>query len=73
MKFVFTKHAIDKFSVLGRLGSKITKLKIKETVKDPRWIGVSKHGQQTAMSLMDSRHIVRVSRLRYIGNTLEVE
>ena len=60
MKFVFTKHAIEKFIELEMLGWVITKDKVKRTIKKPRWHGVSRHGQETAMSLVDTKHIVRV-------------
>ena len=58
MKFVFTKHAIEKFIELEMLGWVITKDKVKRTIKKPRWHGVSRHGQETAMSLVDTKHIV---------------
>ena len=60
MKIVFTKHALEKFAVLKRLGWNITKEKVKETIKKPKWKGASRHGQETAMSLVDDRHIIRV-------------
>ena len=60
MKIVFTKHALEKFAVLKRLGWNITKEKVKETIKKPKWKGASRHGQETAMSLVDDKHIIRV-------------
>ena len=61
MKFVFTKHAIkDKLPELERFGWKITKTKVKRIIKNPRWHGVSKHGEETAMDLVDAKHILRV-------------
>ena len=60
MKFIFTKHAIDKFSVLKRLGWKVSKLEIKRTIQNPRWVGISKHGEKTAMSLIGKNHILRI-------------
>lgn len=60
MKFIFTKHAIEKFNELERLGWKVTKTKIKKTILKPRWQGVSRHGQKTAMSLVDRKHIIRI-------------
>lgn len=61
MKFVFTKHAaVDKFEEIERLGWKLTKSKIKKTIQKPKWRGVSRHGQETAMSLVDPKHIIRV-------------
>lgn len=61
MKIVYTKHALsDKLPALKRLGWNISKKKVKETVLDPKWKGTSKHGQETAMSLVDGKHILRV-------------
>lgn len=61
MKIVFTKHAeFDKFPQLERLGWKITKRKITNTIKKPKWLGFSRFGQETAMSLVDKDHIIRV-------------
>ena len=61
MKFIYTKHAIrDKFPALKRLGWKVTKSRVESTVKHPKWHGVSKHGDETAMSLVDDKHILRV-------------
>lgn len=60
MKFIFTKHAIQKFVELENLGWKITRDKIRTTIKRPRWRGASRYGQETAMNLVDRKHIVRV-------------
>lgn len=60
MRFIFTKHAIEKFTELKILGWKITKTKIRGTIRKPRWNGTSRHGQETAMSLVDAKHIIRV-------------
>ena len=61
MKFVFTKHALkDKLPELERLGWKITITKVEKTVRKPRWRGLSRHGQETAMDLVDDNHILRV-------------
>ena len=61
MKFVFTKHSLkDKLPELERFGWKITKTKVKSIVNKPRWRGVSKHGEETAMDLVDDKHILRV-------------
>lgn len=61
MKIIYTKHALkDKFPVLRRLGWNISKTKIEETIVNPKWKGVSKHGQATVMSLVDETHILRV-------------
>ena len=61
MKIIYTKHALkDKLPALKRLGWNISKNEIKETALNPKWKGVSKHGQETAMSLVDIEHILRV-------------
>lgn len=60
MKIVFTKHALEKFAVLKRFGWNITKKKIRETIKKPKWKGTSRYGQETAMRLIDEKHIIRV-------------
>ncbi|KKR78351.1 MAG: hypothetical protein UU23_C0001G0115 [Candidatus Curtissbacteria bacterium GW2011_GWA1_40_9] len=61
MKIIYTKHALkDKLPALKRLGWNVSKNNIEETIKNPRWKGVSKHGQETAMSLLDKNHILRV-------------
>ncbi|MEK9146569.1 MAG: hypothetical protein AAB639_00050 [Patescibacteria group bacterium] len=61
MKIVYTKHALrDKLPTLKRLGWNISKKKIRETVLNPKWKGMSRHGQETVMSLVDESHILRV-------------
>ena len=61
MKFVFTKHALkDKLPELERFGWNITKTKVKRIVNKSRWHGVSRHGEETAMDLVDDKHILRV-------------
>ena len=60
MRIEYTKHALEKFVVLKRLGWNITKAKIRETIKSPKWKGTSRFGQETAMSLVDEKHIIRV-------------
>lgn len=61
MKINYTRHALkDKLPALKRLGWNISKMKIEETLANPKWRGVSKHGQETAMSLVDEKHILRV-------------
>lgn len=61
MKIIYTKHVLkDKLPALKRLGWNISKNKIKETVVNPKWRGVSKHGEETTMSLVDDEHILRV-------------
>ncbi len=60
MKIVYTKHALEKFKFLKRFGWTISKTNIRQTLKTPRWRGVSRFGQETAMSLLDPTHILRV-------------
>lgn len=60
MKIVFTKHALEKFAVLKRLGWNITKTKIRQIIQMPKWKGTSRYGQETAMSIVDEKHIIRV-------------
>lgn len=61
MKVRFTKHALeDKLPALKRLGWNISKKKVEDTVINPKWRGLSKHGEETAMSLVDESHILRV-------------
>ena len=60
MKIVYTKHALKKFAVFKRLGWNITKAKIRKTLQNPKWKGTSRYGQETAMSLADDKHILRV-------------
>lgn len=58
---MFTKHVLeDSIPRFGKLGWVITKSKIKQTLKDPKWKGFTRFGQPTAMSLMDEGHILRV-------------
>ena len=57
---MYTKHALVKFAVLKRLGWNITKSKIRKTLQNPKWKGTSRYGQETAMSLADDKHILRV-------------
>ena len=60
MRIVFTKHALAKFTILQQYGWHFTKQNIRQTIRQPRWRGTSRFGQQTAMALIDDNHIVRV-------------
>lgn len=60
MEITFTKHAKDKFPILSELGWKITPAQVKNAIKQPQWKGQSRFGQETAMSLLDEEHILRV-------------
>lgn len=61
MKFIFTKHAVkDKIPALKKFGWIITRSRVKQIVKNPRWSGLTKKGQKTVMDLIDEAHILRV-------------
>ncbi len=61
MKFIFTKHLTrDKLPILKELGWTITKAQIRNTIKNPKWTGITKRNQETAMSVIDKKHILRV-------------
>lgn len=61
MKIILTEHIIkEKIPKLKTLGWNITKSKIIQTIKRPKWKGVSRFGQPAVMSLLDERHILRV-------------
>ena len=60
MTIAYTKHAIEKFEFLKRFDWDITKTNIRQTIEHPRWRGVPRFGQATTMSLLDSKHILRV-------------
>jgi len=61
MKVIYTKHALEeKLLELERHGWKVTKTKIRSIIERPKWKGVSKHGQEAAMDLLDEKHILRV-------------
>lgn len=61
MRIIYTKHALEeKFLELENHGWKVTKAKIRSIIEKPKWKGVSKHGQEAAMGLLDAKHILRV-------------
>lgn len=61
MKIVLTLHVLEeKIPLLKNLNWNVTKAKIRQTIKKPKWSGMTKYGQSTAMSLMDEDHILRV-------------
>ena len=61
MKVIFTKHAAEeKFLELEKHGWKITKTKVKQVLRNPKWKGISKHGEETAMGLLDEKRILRI-------------
>ncbi len=61
MKIVISNHVInDKIPRIKAWGWNITQAKIRQTIKQPKWRGISRFGQPTAMSLLDEGHILRV-------------
>ena len=61
MKIVFTKHVLEKkIPLIRSLGWDITKAKIRQAIKKPKWRGTTKHGQPTVMILVDEGHILRI-------------
>lgn len=53
MKIIYTKHALDKFKELEKEGWLITKQEIGQIIKKPKWRGISKSGEETAIGLVD--------------------
>lgn len=60
MKVVYTKHALEKFEVLKKEGWNITKSKIRQIIKNPKWKGSTRYDQKTALGLIDEKHILRI-------------
>ena len=60
MKIIYTLHALQKFKELELEGWLITKNKIFGTIKNPKWKGKTRENQETALSLIDPRHIIRI-------------
>jgi len=60
VKIVYTKHALEKFVELEKEGWKITKTKIRQIIKNPEWNGSTRYDQETAIGLMDEKHILRI-------------
>ena len=61
MKIVLTDHVIsEKIPLIKTWGWHITHTKIRQTIRKPKWKGISRFGQPTAMSLLDEKHILRV-------------
>ncbi len=50
----------DKIPRLKALGWIVSQAKIRQTIMKPKWRGVTRFGQETAMSLLDEKHILRV-------------
>ena len=60
MKIVYTKHAQEKILALRKESWFITKEKIKQTIKSPKWKGSTRYDQETAIGLVNDRHIIRI-------------
>lgn len=61
VKIILTRHVIeDKIPKIKSLGWIVTKSKIRRTIKNPKWKGTAYVNQETAMSLLDDNHILRV-------------
>jgi len=60
VKIIYTKHTLEKFIELEKEGWKITKTKIRQIIKNPKWKGVTHYSQETVIGLMDERHILRI-------------
>lgn len=61
MKIILTLHVLeDKIPRLKVLGWNVTEAKIKQTIIKPKWRGMTRFGQETAMGLLDEKHILRV-------------
>lgn len=61
VKIVLTKHVLyEKIPLMKSLGWNITQTKIRQTITNPKWIGITRLSQPTAMSLVNEKHILRV-------------
>lgn len=71
MKVIFSIHIIEeKLPLLKSLGWNITKSKIRQTIRSPKWQGENETGQPTAVSLVNKNHILRVIyKYRKIGKS----
>lgn len=72
MKIVYTLHALEKFKELELEGWLIKKSKITSTIGNPKWKGLTKENQETALSLVDPKHIIRVVFERKKGGIIKV-
>jgi hypothetical protein len=59
-KIIYTKHADEKFKILKQQGWIITKTKIRQIIRKPKWSGLTKEKQETALDLIDQGHIIRI-------------
>ena len=70
MRITYTKHALKKFRDLEQLGIKVNKIFIRKTIKDPVHLDeISDFPNLIASGNLDNNHLLRMNRLRNIGNT----
>ena len=61
MKIVFSGHVLNEtIPEFSLLGWNITKAKVRQTIKNPKWTGITKYGQPAFMSLINEKYILRV-------------
>lgn len=71
VKIIYTKHALNKFGLLEQLGWKISKRKVNQTVRKPKWLGRSRLGEYAAMSQLGRGYLLRVIYDK-LGNDIKV-
>ncbi len=60
-KIIISEHIIrDKLPIIRSQGWDVTEAKIRDTLLNPKWTGISPYNQPTAMSLIDENYILRV-------------
>ncbi|MBI2593179.1 hypothetical protein HYW44_00865 [Candidatus Daviesbacteria bacterium] len=60
-RIVISQHILKKkLAIINSDGWNITQLKIKQTINNPHWTGLSPYGQPTAMSIIKENYILRV-------------
>jgi len=72
VKIVYTLHALQKFKELELEGWFIKQDKIRGTIINPKWKGETKENQETALSLVDPKHILRVVFVRGKSGIIKV-
>ena len=61
MKIEFSWHVLNEtIPEFKSLGWNISKSKIRQTIKNPKWVGITKYGQPAFMSLINEKYILRV-------------
>lgn len=71
MKIVYTKHAEKKFSDLRIFGIVITKSKISDIIKNPKYRSID-NGNLIAAAGFDSKHNLRVVHKRQKGDIIVI-